>query len=152
MSSRMEVHMEVYGSCRKLGAMVSDCHGNPQPSFLGVITHKLGCRTFIFHGFGVQGWVIRYNLDFNFQPTCGCGLLTIDPKFQRDIPSRTCCPNPIKSQVLEVEKRTEEEYSYTVGPPPVMCRVTTPLTGVIIPVIQFITPLKGARKLLTNVP
>ena len=30
-------------------------HGNPQPSFLGVITHNLGCKTFIFHGFGVQG-------------------------------------------------------------------------------------------------
>ena len=30
-------------------------HGNPQPSFLGVITHILGVKTFIFHGFGVQG-------------------------------------------------------------------------------------------------
>ena len=25
------------------------------PSFLGVITHILGFKTFIFHGFGVQG-------------------------------------------------------------------------------------------------
>ena len=34
-------------------------YGNPKPSFLGVITttitHILGCKTFIFHGFGVQG-------------------------------------------------------------------------------------------------
>ena len=29
-------------------------HGNPRPSFLGVITHILGPKTFIFHGFGVQ--------------------------------------------------------------------------------------------------
>ena len=27
----------------------------PTPSFLGVIT--LECKTFIFHGFGVQGWI-----------------------------------------------------------------------------------------------
>ena len=31
-------------------------HGNPQPSFLGVISPIYwGCKTFIFHGFGVQG-------------------------------------------------------------------------------------------------
>ena len=30
----------------------SGCHGNP---ILGVITHMLGFKTFIFHGFGVQG-------------------------------------------------------------------------------------------------
>ena len=28
-------------------------HGNPKPSFLGVITHILGVKPFIFHGFGV---------------------------------------------------------------------------------------------------
>ena len=33
-------------------------HENQQPSFLGVITHILGCKTFIFHGFGVQGQTI----------------------------------------------------------------------------------------------
>ena len=26
-----------------------------QPSFLGVVTHR-GCKTFKFHGFGVQGY------------------------------------------------------------------------------------------------
>ena len=31
-------------------------HGNPRPSFLEVITDVLGCKTFIFHGFGVQGY------------------------------------------------------------------------------------------------
>ena len=35
-------------------------HGNPQPSFLGVITHNLGCKTFIFHSFGVQGYKYVY--------------------------------------------------------------------------------------------
>ena len=35
---------------------ISYYHGNPQPSFLGVITHILGCKTFIFHGFGVPGY------------------------------------------------------------------------------------------------
>ena len=29
-------------------------HGNPQPSFLGVITHILEFKTFIFHRFGVS--------------------------------------------------------------------------------------------------
>ena len=29
-------------------------HGNPKPSFLGVMTHILSKTTFIFHGFGVQ--------------------------------------------------------------------------------------------------
>ena len=29
--------------------------GNPKPSFLGGITRILGCKTLIFHGFGVQG-------------------------------------------------------------------------------------------------
>ena len=29
-------------------------HGNPQPSFLGGITHILGMKTLIFHGFGVE--------------------------------------------------------------------------------------------------
>ena len=33
-------------------------HGNPKPSFLGCITHILGCKTFIFHGFGVQGYLV----------------------------------------------------------------------------------------------
>ena len=127
----------------------------------------------------VSDWVIRYNLDFNFQPAYECfqkyghpNLIKfikmddlgvplvsdtsiwiwvtnyIDPKFQRDIPSRTCCPNPIQSQVLEVEKRTEKEYSYKVGPPPVISRVITPIT-------QFIPPLKGAiiyPGKLTHVP
>jgi len=30
-------------------------HGNLKLSFLGVITHILGFKIFIFHGFGVQG-------------------------------------------------------------------------------------------------
>ena len=34
---------------------IPNYHGNPQPSFLGVITHILRFKTFIFHGFGVQG-------------------------------------------------------------------------------------------------
>ena len=32
-------------------------HGNPQPSFLGGVTHILGMNTIIFHGFGVQGYI-----------------------------------------------------------------------------------------------
>ena len=37
-------------------------HGSPKPSFLGVITHIcsfLGCKTFMFHGFGVQGYEVK---------------------------------------------------------------------------------------------
>ena len=36
-------------------------HGNQQPSFLGAITHCHilgGRKTFIFHGFGVQGYML----------------------------------------------------------------------------------------------
>ena len=38
-------------------SITSNYHGNPQPSFLGVITHilYLGIKNFIFHGFRVQG-------------------------------------------------------------------------------------------------
>jgi len=43
---------------------VSNCHGNPKPSFLGVMTHILGCKTFIFHGFGVQRWWIQRCFEF----------------------------------------------------------------------------------------
>ena len=42
-------------------------HGNPKPSFLGVITHILiyigglkHFKTFIFHGFGVQGFPVTF--------------------------------------------------------------------------------------------
>ena len=35
----------------------STYHGKPQPSFLGIVTHNLGCKTVIFHGFGVQGYI-----------------------------------------------------------------------------------------------
>ena len=38
-----------------MGILEINHHGNPKPSFLGCITHILGCKTFIFHGFGVQG-------------------------------------------------------------------------------------------------
>ena len=36
------------------GPITVNCsyHGNPQPSFLGVITHILGLKTLIFPGFG----------------------------------------------------------------------------------------------------
>jgi len=34
-------------------------HGNPKPSFFGVITHILRCKTFIFHGFWVQGFKVQ---------------------------------------------------------------------------------------------
>ena len=38
---------------------VINIHGNPQPSFLGVISPMYwGLKTFIFHGFGVQGMLI----------------------------------------------------------------------------------------------
>ena len=40
-------------------ASEGEYHGNPQPSFLGVITHNLGCKTFIFHGFGVQRYMVH---------------------------------------------------------------------------------------------
>ena len=39
--------------------VITLCHGNPKPSFLGVITHILGVKTFIFHGF----WGPRVNLE-----------------------------------------------------------------------------------------
>ena len=40
----------------QMGGSTTDYHGNPQPSFFAVITHILGGgKTFIFHGFGVQG-------------------------------------------------------------------------------------------------
>ena len=51
-------------SSMTLGSMLTFHHGNPQPSFLGVITHILGCKTFIFHGFG-----------FPWQ-----GVISFDPK------------------------------------------------------------------------
>ena len=41
--------------CLELERLDRNYHGNPKPSFLGGITHILGCKTFIFHGFGVQG-------------------------------------------------------------------------------------------------
>ena len=45
--------------------VICTIHGNPKPSFLGVITHILGCKTCIFHGFGVQGMLVL-NLRFLF--------------------------------------------------------------------------------------
>ena len=37
-------------------------HGKPKPLFLGVITYiYLGCKTLIFHGFGVQRHLLVVN-------------------------------------------------------------------------------------------
>ena len=49
-------------------------HGNPQPSFLAVMTHILRPKPFIFHGFGVQ----RYKDCFL---TGGMSLSPICPQY-----------------------------------------------------------------------
>ena len=38
-------------------------HGNPKPLFLGVMTHILRPKTFIFHGFGVQRYIFMMPYD-----------------------------------------------------------------------------------------
>ena len=52
-----------------LGWWLTNYHGNPKPSFLGVITHTLGCKTFIFHGFGVEGYDVMLEFDHDLS---GC--------------------------------------------------------------------------------
>ena len=60
-SGRLAAHLRA-SAVRPLGdglevliSMTSN-HGNPKPSFLGVISPIYwGLKTFIFHGFGVQG-------------------------------------------------------------------------------------------------
>ena len=54
----------------------TDYHGNPKPSFLGVITHILGCKTFIFYGFGVQGYMI-WVLMTNNNPAAAVSILHV---------------------------------------------------------------------------
>ena len=39
--------------------------GTQNLHFLGVTTHILGCKTFIFHGFGVQRYLSFDYLSFN---------------------------------------------------------------------------------------
>ena len=56
--------------------MILACyHGNPSPSFLGVITHIWGPN--IFHGFGVQGLPVIPDTPLNLTPSTDLRLIAL---------------------------------------------------------------------------